>query len=404
MLAAGDVIGGRFRLIRPIGNGGTSSVWWARHELIERDVALKLTPTAGGSPETRQRFLREARIVGKFQHRNIVAVLDAGELLEPAHLFLAMELLRGTPLSDRFLPDQPIPADEIVPILIEVCRGLEVAHAAGVVHRDIKPENVFLAETTGGVVPKIVDFGISQSESDGRQALTVDNQVLGTPNYMSPEQAVGLRRVDARSDVWAIGVMLYEALTGTQPFCAATHYATLRRIVDEEPAPLPDAIDARLRAVVARCLEKDPLRRYPDATTVREALESAVGTAPERVAMTGTAGARGDAATYRIVSARRRAAVTRRHALTATLAALALVFLAAFVPGRDPRPPEDEPGAITPPHQPVAVEAAGLTTPPAPEPVVDAELAPTRRLERPAVAEVRRPAQRPVSRVTTPGF
>ncbi|WP_437279861.1 serine/threonine-protein kinase [Sorangium sp. So ce375] len=275
MLHAGDVAGGRFRLIQQIGAGGMSSVWWARHELIGRDVALKLSP-ALRDEQVVGRFIREAKIIGKFQHRNIVGVVDAGELPDEGYLFLALELLRGSPFADRLLPHRPLPPEEVVPVLIEVCCGLSAAHAEGVVHRDIKPENIMMAMVPGeGIVPKIVDFGISQLTGAG-DAITVDGQLLGTPSYMSPEQALGKRTIDARADLWAVGVMLYEALSGAQPFTGGNHHALLRRILETEPAPLPTSIPQRLRKITGRCLEKDPVRRYPDAASLRADLQAAL--------------------------------------------------------------------------------------------------------------------------------
>ncbi|WP_438041836.1 serine/threonine-protein kinase [Sorangium sp. So ce128] len=275
MLHAGDVAGGRFRLIRQIGAGGMSSVWWARHELIGRDVALKLSP-ALRDEQVVGRFIREAKIIGKFQHRNIVGVVDAGELQDEGYLFLALELLRGSPFADRLQPNRPLPPDEVVPVLIEVCCGLSAAHAEGVVHRDIKPENIMMATVPGeGIVPKIVDFGISQLTGAG-DAITIDGQLLGTPSYMSPEQVLGKRTIDARADLWAVGVMLYEALSGAQPFTGGNHHAVLRRILETEPAPLPSSIPPRLRKIAGRCLEKDPARRYPDAASLRADLQAAL--------------------------------------------------------------------------------------------------------------------------------
>jgi len=252
-----------------------ASVWWATHELLNRDVALKVSPV-GRDEQVVARFVREARIIGKFQHPNIVGVVDAGLLQEEGYLFLAMELLRGMPFADGLIPNRPLPPREVLPILIGVCRGLEVAHAAGVVHRDMKPENIFLAKVPGeGVVPKIVDFGISQME-EARDAITFDGQILGTPSYMSPEQARGERNIDARADLWAIGVILHEALSGRQPFRAESHHAVLHRILESEPTRMPESVHPALRAIVARCLQKDRTLRYPDAAMLRADLEAAL--------------------------------------------------------------------------------------------------------------------------------
>lgn len=252
-----------------------ASVWWARHELIGRDVALKLSP-ALRDEQVIGRFVREARIIGKFQHRNIVGVVDAGVLPDEGYLFLALELLRGAPFAERLNPNRPLPPEDVVPILIEVCSGLEAAHAEGVVHRDIKPENIVLAAIPGeGVVPKIVDFGISHI-AGSCDTLTLEGQLLGTPSYMSPEQALGRKAIDARVDLWAVGVILYEALSGRAPFNASNHHAILRRIIDTDPAPLPVAIPQQLRSIVDRCLEKDPARRYQSAASLRADLEAAL--------------------------------------------------------------------------------------------------------------------------------
>jgi len=404
VLEAGHVIAGRFRLIRPIGNGGMAEVWWARHELIERDVALKLTRCRTGATEATARFLREARIVGKFQHQNIVAVLDAGELPDEGYLFLAMELLRGASLADRFQPDQPIPASEIVPIVIAVCRGLTTAHEAGVVHRDIKPENVFLAETTGGIVPKLVDFGISQSAQDGRSAITIDGQILGTPSYMSPEQALGNGRLDARSDVWAVGVILYEALAGALPFAGPTSHAILRGIVDDEPEPLPASVDPGLRAIVARCLEKDPERRYRDAAALSGALES-LELGEDRIqAVTTMAAARPDADTLDVRSPQGRRAPDRtgRAAVVAAVAGIALAACALLLPKRNAGPQV----LVTGVRDAVSVGLRPAETPPASS-LVRAELTPEverRELGAPQSGVGARPTPRPLTRITTPGF
>jgi len=191
MLRPGDVVGGKYRLIRPIGSGGMATVFQARHELLGRDVALKLAP-AVHDVQGVTRFVREAEIIGKFDHRNIVRVIDAGELADEGYVFLAMELLHGSTLADELESGEPLAADHVLRVLIDVCSGLEVAHAMGVVHRDMKPENIVLAEMPGeGIVPKIDDFGISYTRTSRAHPITVEGQLLGTPAYMSPEQACG---------------------------------------------------------------------------------------------------------------------------------------------------------------------------------------------------------------------
>jgi serine/threonine protein kinase len=279
VLFVGQLVSEKYRLLQPIGEGGMASVWSARHELLGRDVALKLAPVFGDPVQT-NRFLREAQIIGQFEHPNIVNVLDAGEVADQGYLFLAMELLRGKPFSALIAGGRVLEPSEVLPILIGVCKGLEAAHDAGVVHRDVKPENVFLAETTGGMTAKLVDFGISLAKSSGSARITIDGQILGTPAYMSPEQARGKGEVGAAADIWAVGVMLFECLAGRQPFIASNYHALLRQILDDEAAPLPESTSLELQAIVARCLEKNPEDRYPSAAALRADLEALLNECP----------------------------------------------------------------------------------------------------------------------------
>jgi serine/threonine-protein kinase len=279
-LREGAVVGGRYRLVRPIGDGGMGSIWQATDESTGHAVALKLV-RATRDGELFARFVREARLIRQFSHPNVVGVLDAGELTGEGLLFMAMELLHGSPLANHLEPGKPLPPAEILPVLIEACSGLAVAHAAGVIHRDIKPENIFLAIVEGrGVVPKILDFGLSTA-GDGRMQnrISMSGQVLGTPAYMSPEQAMARREITPAADVWAIGVILYEAVSGKLPFSCVNAGKQLDAIVSDAPASLPAEVDVHTRAVIARCLHKDPARRYPDAAALRVDLERALAIA-----------------------------------------------------------------------------------------------------------------------------
>jgi eukaryotic-like serine/threonine-protein kinase len=252
------------------------TVWAARHELLGRDFALKFAvlPARQG-PEARERFLREAQTVGKLRHPNVVDVADFGEAAPGAGLYLAMELLEGQSLAERIEAHGPLTPPEAVAVAVEIARGLSAAHAAGIVHHDIKPENIFLARgPEGGIVPKLLDFGISKQQAEDPAAST-NGQPIGTPAYMSPEQALGELDIDKRTDIWSLGVVLYEVLSGKHPFVAPNYQALMTRIAEEPFAPL-DAVPTAVRAIVERCLEKNPGARFEDADALGRALEDAL--------------------------------------------------------------------------------------------------------------------------------
>jgi eukaryotic-like serine/threonine-protein kinase len=283
----GDLVAGRYRLLRRIGAGAMGTVWAARHELLGRDLALKVCGAGQGEARTRRAardlFLREVRTVGRLRHPNVVEIVDAGEMgLDGGYpqapgrdgLYLAMELLEGQSLADRLVAGPLAPGDALA-VAAEVCRGLSAAHAAGVVHRDLKPENVFLARGPGGgVVPKLLDFGVASAGT------TLPPGVFGTPAYMSPEQALGEDGIDARTDVWALGVVLYEMLTGRLPFEAETYPALLPKIIEQPYPPLPATVPAEVRVVVAGCLAKDRGDRYAGAEAALQAIERASTSLP----------------------------------------------------------------------------------------------------------------------------
>jgi serine/threonine-protein kinase len=275
----GDLIAGRYRLLRRIGAGAMGTVWAARHELLGRDLALKICGAgerearASKAGRDRDLFLHEVRTVGRLRHPNVVEIVDAGEAGRD-RLYLAMELLEGASLAERVAAG-PLPPGDALAVAAEICRGLAAAHAAGVVHRDLKPENVFLSRGPGGgVVPKLLDFGVAYAGT------TLPPGVFGTPAYMSPEQALGEERIDGRTDVWALGVVLYEMLTGRLPFEAETYLSLLPKIIEQPYPPLPPAVPAEVQTVVAGCLAKHRGDRYASAEAVLQAIERACTSLP----------------------------------------------------------------------------------------------------------------------------
>jgi len=278
-LSAGDLVGGRYGLEEVIGSGGMGDVWRARDRVLGRAVALKLV--YAGDPRRRAElsrdFLREARISAAIGHRNVVQILDFGAHNDDVP-YMVMELLEGETLAHVLGRSDPVSFDWILAVITQALEGLAAAHDAGVIHRDVKPENIFLVREREGVHPKLLDFGISKVlESDGSDALlsTRGDRLLGTPAYMSPEQARGLRNLDKRTDVYSIGVVLYELLSGSMPFFSENPGDLLLMIVNEDAPPLcavvPD-VGQPLSDVVSRAMSKNVAERYPDARAMREAL------------------------------------------------------------------------------------------------------------------------------------
>jgi serine/threonine-protein kinase len=275
----GQVVDERYELRDVIGSGGMGVVHAGFDLRLQRPVAVKLlNPTAAADAAALQRFQREALAAGRIGHENICDVRDMGTT-EQGTPYIVMELLDGAPLSDRLLAAGRLAPEEAVPIALQVLSALDAAHAAGIVHRDLKPENVFLTEsTTGEQRAKIVDFGISKALADVTDLrLTETGVVVGSPYYMSPEQARGRRDVDGRSDLWSLGVILYELLTGRLPFEGDNYNEVMINIVTKEPAP-PSAIrpelSASLERAVMRALTKDRNERFANAREMAAALGS----------------------------------------------------------------------------------------------------------------------------------
>lgn len=279
-LKEGDFIHQRYRLLRLIGTGTSGAVWAARNELIDREVALKmLEPEVMSDKVLLTRFFNEAKSIGRVKHPSIVGIFDLGQA-EDGSPFLVLELLDGEPLSTRIQREGPIEPETLFDVVSGVAKALDLAHQQGIVHRDLKPANIFLHRTgTGGLIGKILDFGISKVLTGGATnfALTKTGTVVGSPAYMSPEQAAGRDDLDGRADVWSAGVVLYEALTGALPHQAANYNALMVRILTSDVDPIqkrrPD-LPTLVTDIVNVCLQRDREKR-PTAGQLSAMLEAA---------------------------------------------------------------------------------------------------------------------------------
>ncbi|MGA9120649.1 MAG: serine/threonine-protein kinase, partial [Bacteroidota bacterium] len=257
-----------YEILEKLGEGGMGTVYKARDLKLERTVALKfLPPELTRDPEAKLRFLHEARTSSSLQHKNICVVYDIDET-EDAQIFISMECIEGETLKKR-IEAGPLPIQDSVKIASQVAAGLARAHESGVVHRDLKPANVMVAPDGSA---KILDFGLAKSRSGA--LLTLPGTLLGTVAYMSPEQARG-DPVDQRTDIWSLGVMLYEMVTGRSPFANEYDQAILYALMHERH-PSPHAarpeIPAPLEKIIDRCLEKSPSERFQDAGSLLDAL------------------------------------------------------------------------------------------------------------------------------------
>ncbi len=287
MPGLGDRVGGKYRIDAVLGRGGMSVVYRATHEQLEQPVAIKvLSATALLLPEYVVRLEREARAVSHFRSEHIARVLDIGALdVDPTSdasrrislPYVVMEYLEGRDLATVLLEEGPLSVERAVMCILQACEGLAEAHAGGLVHRDLKPANLFLTELVDGTpCVKVLDFGISRMARPSALApLTDPGTVLGTPSYMAPEQMESSERVDARSDIWALGAILFELLTGRLPYAAGTLPQLFVRIMrSKTPKPsarrpgLPRALDD----VVARCLAIDPDDRFQTVADFASAL------------------------------------------------------------------------------------------------------------------------------------
>ncbi|WP_428267197.1 serine/threonine protein kinase [Haliangium sp.] len=268
-VAAGQILDGRYRIVKKLGEGGMGEVYAAEHVHIEKRVAVKLLRhEVLTNPEAVTRFRQEARSASSIGHENIIAIEDFGKLPD-GRIYLCMELLEGQPLND--LLRESLAPDRVLGIVIQTCHGLAAAHAKGIVHRDMKPENIFVTIASNGAeIPKLLDFGIAKvSGNEGDNHLTKTGMIFGTPYYMSPEQALG-KTVDHRADIYAMGVILYECFTGALPFAGDSFMSILTKHITAEPTPpaqraaengrtMPPGIEP----IIVRAMKKEPEDRYP---------------------------------------------------------------------------------------------------------------------------------------------
>jgi len=280
-LNVGDLIQSRYRLTRLLGTGASGTVWAARNELIDRDVALKvMRPEVAEDAVALQRFFNEAKASGRVRSPSIVEILDLGQA-EDGSPFLVFELLEGESLDEKLRREGTIGAESLLEMLVGVARALSLAHAQGIIHRDLKPANLFVTRgPTGALIAKILDFGISKVFDTGANfSLTRTGTVVGSPAYMSPEQAAGREDIDGRADIWSLGVVMYEALTGTLPHQAANYNALMVRILTQDCDPIATRkteLPASVCAIVDACLKRERDDRTSGAELLANQMEAAL--------------------------------------------------------------------------------------------------------------------------------
>jgi serine/threonine protein kinase len=269
----GDVIAGKYSLLRRIGEGGMGVVYEAMHLRLHQRLAVKvLRPDVGEEGEVLARFEREARITAQLRSIHSARVIDVDHL--PSGLpYIVLEYLEGRDLEDELLSMGPLPIAEAVDIVIQVADAMKEAHLLGIVHRDLKPANLFVCRAGARRILKILDFGISRIET-GEKRITLDSSYVGTPHYAAPEQLRDASGADARSDVWSLGVVLFELLTGRPPFTGAGLEVIARVMVDPVPSPSAHRADVprELEQVVLRALQRAPELRFQSMTELSEAL------------------------------------------------------------------------------------------------------------------------------------
>jgi serine/threonine-protein kinase len=413
-IAPGQLVLGRYRFAQRLGEGAMGDVWEAENELIHRRVAIKvLHPHVAERLDAVKRFEREATAAGRIGSPHIVEVLDLGVMDDGAR-FIVMELLEGMTLAQRIRAEGRMSPVDAAAIGCQILQGIAAAHAVDIVHRDLKPANIFLAEGRGRPdFVKILDFGVSKfsaAEQNGARpeearfapigaddmGLTALGSVVGTPQYMSPEQAKGTGPVDARSDLYAVGVILYECITGQVPFEAKTLNELIFRIVLEAPPPietLVPEVDPAFVAIVKKAMAREPSERYASAEEMHAALSRWLSPTGLSTDSTGAQLFAGRA------TRRAKATSGERVLLVGFLVALAIGAIALFAV----RPWTPDVGATARPAASTAATvqtseaAATATQAPASAPVVTATAStitpPSARLQKPSAPRPKAPAE-----------
>jgi serine/threonine-protein kinase len=281
----GRVIAGKYRLIRVLGKGAMGAVWLAEHVTLGSEVAIKLMHhEIASNPNARARFDREAQLVARIQSAHVVRVLDHG-MTDDGSSFIAMERLTGESLRERLATRGRLPVADVARVVSHVTRAMTKAHEAGLIHRDLKPDNIFVSIDDDGETFKVLDFGVAKaSDALGLAGMdpTRTGALVGTPYYMSPEQAQGARSLDARADLWALGVVVYECLTGQRPFTAPALGPLIAKIMAAPIEPISTRIPGVPREVDAwmqKALERDPNKRFQTARELGESFLVAAGAA-----------------------------------------------------------------------------------------------------------------------------
>jgi hypothetical protein len=399
---AGELVGGKFVIERVLGVGGMGVVLAARHTQLGQQVAIKfLRPSAAANPEAVNRFLREARAVVSLQSAHVVRVMDVGTL-DDGLPYMVMEHLSGTDLGHVLEMRTAVPIEEAVDYVLQAVEAIAEAHAAGIVHRDLKPANLFLTvRPDGSPLVKVLDFGISKAVPGGPEPMNLTDTaiVLGSPLYMSPEQVRSTKNVDTRTDIWALGVIVYELIGGFPPFEADSVTGLCAKIVADPPAPLrlrrPE-VPPTLEAVILRCLEKDITRRPRTVAELAVALSPFASIegrmAVERIARIGgglrvgggsnpgvaksTAGPVFDGYAETVATRQTTRGIRRRRFATVALSALGGVILLVWAARSRPAARDAGPRSVA--------EQAALAAPsPLPTPIDDPHAVP---LDRPTAS------------------